>query len=158
MHHATIGADGLVSLQMIDVAEVKVSSDYVFLNTGSPHHVQLVDDLENYNIKENGAAIRYGDLYGKAGSNINFVKQIDDSTFSVRTYERGVEDETLSCGTGATAVAIAMNVLGKTAACSIDLNVEGGKLVVSFDKKDNHFTHVFLKGPAEFVFKGTIEI
>ena len=97
-------------------------------------------------------------MNGKAGSNINFVKQIDDSTFSVRTYERGVEDETLSCGTGATAVAIAMNVLGKTAACSIDLNVEGGKLVVSFDKKDNHFTHVFLKGPAEFVFKGTIEI
>ncbi|PIF62012.1 diaminopimelate epimerase [Flavobacterium sp. 11] len=158
LHHAAIADDGLVSLQMIDVDEVKVSSDHVFLNTGSPHHVQLVDDLENYNIKENGAAIRYGDLYGKAGSNINFVKQIDDTTFSLRTYERGVEDETLSCGTGATAVAIAMNVLGKTAASSIDLNVEGGKLVVSFDKKEGHFTDVFLKGPAEFVFKGTIEI
>ncbi len=158
LHHATIGDDGLVSLQMIDVDEVKISPDHVFLNTGSPHHVQLVDDLENYNIKENGAAIRYGDLYGKAGSNINFVKQIDDTTFSLRTYERGVEDETLSCGTGATAVAIAMNVLGKTDASSIDLNVEGGKLVVSFDKKEGHFTDVFLKGPAEFVFKGTIEI
>ena len=158
LHHATIGDDGLVSLQMIDVDQVKVSSDYVFLNTGSPHHVQLVDDLENYNIKENGAAIRYGDLYGKAGSNINFVKQIDDTTFSLRTYERGVEDETLSCGTGATAVAIAMNVLGKTNASEIDLNVEGGKLVVSFDKKEEQFTNVFLKGPAEFVFKGTIEI
>lgn len=158
LHHAAIADDGLVSLQMIDVDAVKVSSDHVFLNTGSPHHVQLVDDLENYNVKENGAAIRYGDLYGKAGSNINFVKQIDDATFSLRTYERGVEDETLSCGTGATAVAIAMNVLGKTAASSIDLNVEGGKLVVSFDKKEGHFTDVFLKGPAEFVFKGTIEI
>ena len=158
LHHATIADDGLVSLQMIDVDEVKVNSDYVFLNTGSPHHVQLVDDLENYNIKENGAAIRYGDLYGKAGSNINFVKQIDDTTFSLRTYERGVEDETLSCGTGATAVAIAMNVLGKTNASAIDLNVEGGKLVVSFDKKEEQFTNVFLKGPAEFVFKGTIEI
>lgn len=158
LHYATIGDDGLVSLQMIDVDQVKVSSDYVFLNTGSPHHVQLVDDLENYNIKENGAAIRYGDLYEKAGSNINFVKQIDDTTFSLRTYERGVEDETLSCGTGATAVAIAMNVLGKTNASAIDLNVEGGKLVVSFDKKEEQFTNVFLKGPAEFVFKGTIEI
>ena len=158
LHHATIGADGLVALQMIDVSEVKVSSDHVFLNTGSPHHVQLVDDLENYNIKENGSAIRYGDLYGKAGSNVNFVKQIDDTTFSLRTYERGVEDETLSCGTGATAVAIAMNVLGKTDASSIDLNVEGGKLVVSFEKKEGQFTNVFLKGPAEFVFKGTIEI
>ena len=158
LHHATIGDDGLVSLQMIDVDQVKVSSDYVFLNTGSPHHVQLVDDLENYNIRENGAAIRYGDLYGKTGSNINFVKQIDDTTFSLRTYERGVEDETLSCGTGATAVAIAMNVLGKTNASEIDLNVEGGKLVVCFDKKEEQFTNVFLKGPAEFVFKGTIEI
>ena len=158
LHHATLGDDGLVSLQMIDVDQVKVSSDYVFLNTGSPHHVQLVADLENYNIKKNGAAIRYGDLYGKTGSNINFVKQIDDTTFSLRTYERGVEDETLSCGTGATAVAIAMNVLGKTNASEIDLNVEGGKLVVSFDKKEEQFTNVFLKGPAEFVFKGTIEI
>jgi diaminopimelate epimerase len=158
LHHATIGDDGLVSLQMIDVNEVKVSPDHVFMNTGSPHHVQLVDNLENYDVKENGAAIRYGDLYGKAGSNINFVKQIDDSTFSLRTYERGVEDETLSCGTGATAVAIAMNVLGKTNASSIDLNVEGGKLVVSFDKGEGKFTNVFLKGPAEFVFKGTIEI
>ena len=158
LHHATIGDDGLVSLQMIDVEEIKISPNHVFLNTGSPHHVQLVDDLENYNIKENGAAIRYGDLYGKAGSNINFVKQIDDTTFSLRTYERGVEDETLSCGTGATAVAIAMNVLGKTDASSIDLNVEGGKLVVSFDKGEGKFTNVFLKGPAEFVFKGTIEI
>ena len=158
LHHATIADDGLVSLQMIDVDEVKVSSDYVFMNTGSPHHVQLVDDLENYNIKENGAAIRYGDLYGKTGSNINFVKQIDETTFSLRTYERGVEDETLSCGTGATAVAIAMNVLRKTDASSIDLNVEGGKLVVSFDKKEGKFSNVFLKGPAEFVFKGTIEI
>jgi diaminopimelate epimerase len=77
--------------------------------------------------------------------------------FSLRTYERGVEDETLSCGTGATAVAIAMNVLGKTDASSIDLNVEGGKLVVSFEKKEGQFSKVFLKGPAEFVFKGTID-
>lgn len=158
LHHATISDDGLVALQMIDVTNVKVNPDYVFLNTGSPHHVQIVDDLEHYNIKENGAAIRYGDLYGKAGSNINFVKQIDETTFSLRTYERGVEDETLSCGTGATAVAIAMNVLGKTNASSIGLNVQGGKLVVSFEKKDTVFTAVTLKGPAQFVFKGTIEI
>jgi len=158
LHHATIAENGQVSLQMIDVSKIKISPDYVFLNTGSPHHVQMVDDLENYNIKENGAAIRYGALYGKEGSNINFVKQIDDVTFSLRTYERGVEDETLSCGTGATATAIAMNATGKTNSTSIHLNVEGGKLEVSFDKKDNQFTNVFLIGPAEFVFKGVIEI
>jgi diaminopimelate epimerase len=158
LHHASVAENGIVSLQMIDVPEVKMTPDYVFMNTGSPHHIQLVEDLEHYNVKENGASIRYGELYGKQGSNINFVKKIDETTFSLRTYERGVEDETLACGTGATAVAIAMNVLGETKANSIDLNVEGGKLVVSFDEKDGKFTNVFLKGPAEFVFKGTIEI
>jgi len=158
LHHATIADDGIVSLQMKDVSNVKITPDYVFLDTGSPHHVQLVEDLENYNIKQNGARIRYGELYGKEGSNINFVKQIDESNFSLRTYERGVEDETLSCGTGATAVAIAMNATSKTNARSINLNVQGGELSVSFDKKDGEFTNVFLKGPAEFVFKGEIEI
>jgi diaminopimelate epimerase len=158
LHHATIADDDMVSLQMIDVANVKITPDYVFLNTGSPHHVQLVEDLENYNIKDNGAAIRYGQLYGVTGSNVNFVKQINGDTFSLRTYERGVEDETLSCGTGATAAAIAMNAIGKTNATSIHLNVEGGKLEVSFDENNGQFTNVFLKGPAEFVFKGEIEI
>ena len=158
LHYATVAADGIVSLQMIDVAEIKNTAEYSFLNTGSPHHVQLVEDLEHYNVKENGAAIRYGALYGQQGSNINFVKKIDDTTFSLRTYERGVEDETLACGTGATAVAIAMNATGQTDLNAINLNVEGGKLAVSFDKKDGKYTNVFLKGPAEFVFKGTIEI
>src|SRR6478609_2862877 len=76
LHHATISADGLVSLQMIDVDEVNVNPEFVFLNTGSPHHVQLADDLETMNIKEQGAAIRYGELYGAKGSNVNFVKQL----------------------------------------------------------------------------------
>jgi diaminopimelate epimerase len=158
LHYATVGADGIVSLQMIDVAEIKNTQDYSFLNTGSPHHVQIVEDLQHFNVKENGAAIRYGNLYGQAGSNINFVKKIDETTFSLRTYERGVEDETLACGTGATAVAIAMNAIGQTNSNEINLNVEGGKLAVSFDIEDGKYTNVFLKGPAEFVFKGTIQI
>lgn len=158
MHHATVAPDGLVSLQMIDVNEIKITPEYAFLNTGSPHHVQRVDDLKNYNIKEKGAAIRYGDLYGKAGSNVNFVSQINENTFAVRTYERGVEDETLACGTGVTAVAIAMNATGITTSNAIQLNVEGGKLEVSFEKSGNQYIHIFLKGPAELVFKGQIEI
>lgn len=158
LHYATVAENGIVSLQMIDVEEIKNTTDYSFLNTGSPHHVQMVSDLEQYNVKENGAAIRYGALYGQQGSNINFVKKIDDSTFSLRTYERGVEDETLACGTGATAVAIAMNATGQTNLNTIQLNVEGGKLAVSFEKMNGKYTNVFLKGPAEFVFKGTIEI
>ena len=157
LHHATVSDDGLVALQMIDVDEVKIASDYVFLNTGSPHHVQLADDLETMDIKGKGSAIRYGELYGAKGSNVNFVKQLSDDTFALRTYERGVEDETLSCGTGATGVAIAMKSLGKTNSNNIKLNVQGGKLEVSFDEIDGHFANVFLKGPATFVFKGIIE-
>ncbi|MBP4138296.1 diaminopimelate epimerase [Flavobacterium geliluteum] len=158
LHHATVGEDAIISLQMINVDQVQKNTDYSFLNTGSPHHVQIVEDLENYDVKQNGAAIRYGELYGEKGSNINFVKKVNDSEFSLRTYERGVEDETLACGTGATAVAIAMNATGQTDKNKINLNVEGGKLVVSFDKEGDHFTNVFLTGPAKFVFKGTIEV
>jgi len=155
-HFATIENDGTVALQMKDVDEVKITSDYVFLDTGSPHHVQLSDDLANLDIKTKGAAIRYSDLYGKNGSNVNFVKQENENTFSMRTYERGVEDETLSCGTGVTAVAIAMNALSKTKSNVVHLNVEGGKLDVSFEVLNGKFSNVFLKGPATFVFKGVV--
>jgi diaminopimelate epimerase len=158
LHHASVNKSGVVSLQMIDVDKIVKAKNYSYLNTGSPHHVELVDDLVHYNVKENGAAIRYSTLYGKEGSNVNFVKKINNNTFGLRTYERGVEDETLACGTGATAVAIAMNAIGETNADEIEINVEGGKLIVSFTVQDNKYTNVFLTGPAEFVFEGTIEI
>ena len=157
IHHATIFDDNIVSLQMSDVSDIAIQSDYVFLNTGSPHHVTLVEDLRSTDVKTIGSQIRYGQLYGVAGSNVNFVKQIDEASFAIRTYERGVEDETLSCGTGATAVAIAMHATGRSLANTIDIKVEGGKLEVSFVKKERAYTDVFLKGPATFVFKGSIE-
>ena len=156
LHHATINENEIVSLQMKNVNEVNIHDKYVFLNTGSPHHIQLVDNLPNFEVKKEGAKIRYSDLYGKAGSNVNFVHQISDNEFSIRTYERGVEDETLSCGTGATAVAIAMKAIGKTNSNHIIINVQGGKLEVSFTKEYGIFTNVFLTGPAEFVFETTI--
>ncbi|CAM3761758.1 diaminopimelate epimerase [Flavobacterium gelidilacus] len=156
LHFATINKDGIVSLQMTDVDDIKVENNYTFLNTGSPHHVTLVDDLQNFEVKSEGSKIRYSDLYGNAGSNVNFVKQLENNIFSVRTYERGVEDETLSCGTGVTAVAIAMYKTGKSSSKEINLNVEGGKLKVKFDVENNKFTNVFLIGPATFVFEGTI--
>jgi len=157
-HYATIGSDGIVSLQMKDVDTVKITPDYIFLDTGSPHHIQLVEDLKSTDVKNDGARIRYSELYGEKGSNVNFVAQKSENEFSVRTYERGVEDETLSCGTGVTAVALAMKALGKTQSNTVDLNVEGGKLQVSFTPIEGSFTHVFLTGPATFVFKGEIEI
>jgi diaminopimelate epimerase len=158
LHHAIILENGIVSLQMKDVDEVKIEKGYVFLNTGSPHHVTLVNDIENFDVKTNGAKIRYSDLYGKAGSNVNFVNQISENHFRLRTYERGVEDETLSCGTGATATAIAMNAIDKTNSNSIAIDVEGGTLKVSFEKTNKGYTNVFLEGSATFVFEGIIEI
>jgi diaminopimelate epimerase len=158
LHHATVSDVGIVSLQMKDVDSVNSQPNYTFLDTGSPHHVEVVSAISNLDIKSQGAAIRYSSLYGSAGANVNFVEQINDASFSIRTYERGVEDETLSCGTGATAVAIAMNFIGKTNSNTIKINVQGGKLEVSFDKKDSHYSNVFLKGPATFVFQGKINI
>jgi diaminopimelate epimerase len=114
----------------------------------------LVDNLEDYPVFENGKKIRYS--YDAPGSNVNFVQQLNQHTFRVRTYEKGVEDETLACGTGVTAVAIAMHKIGKTTSNSVVLPVEGGQLEVSFDVKNDSYTNVFLKGPATFVFKGTI--
>lgn len=156
-HEATIDENGIVSLHMKDVDEVTVKDNYTFLDTGSPHHVVSVDDITDIDVKAAGAAIRYSDLYGKAGANINFAEQLETDKFSVRTYERGVEDETLSCGTGVTAVAIAMKVIGKTQSNMVKLLTPGGELKVSFiQNNDTNFTSVYLTGPATFVFKGEI--
>ncbi|XCF05533.1 diaminopimelate epimerase [Tamlana crocina] len=155
LHHAKIN-DGIVELQMQDVDTVEQFKNHVFLNTGSPHHVQFENKIEGFDIKNVGAKIRYGQPYNQEGTNVNFVKKIDDGAFRVRTYERGVEDETLSCGTGVTAVAIGMHYIGETEKNLINLNVEGGKLQVRFDVENGAYKNVWLIGPAKFVFKGTI--
>ena len=155
VHHATIEND-IVKLQMLDVDVVEKHSNHVFLDTGSPHHVQFEDDLNTFDIKTEGSRIRYGSPYNEAGSNVNFVKKMTDSTFAVRTYERGVEDETLSCGTGVTAVAIAMRALGETNSNLINLKVQGGELQVSFEVVNNIYNNVWLIGPANYVYSGII--
>lgn len=155
LHHASI-ENGIVKLQMLDVDVVEMHNNHVFLDTGSPHHVQFEDHLDTLDIKTEGAKIRYGEPYNQPGSNVNFVKKISDATFAVRTYERGVEDETLSCGTGVTAVAIAMNALGETRENLITLSAQGGELQVSFDVVDDVYKNVWLIGPAEFVYAGKI--
>jgi diaminopimelate epimerase len=158
LHTASIDENQWVHLQMKDVQEVNEGKNYTFLNTGSPHHVEMVDNLRDLEVQKLGAEIRYSGLYGKEGSNVNFVTQIDEVTFAIRTYERGVEAETLSCGTGATAVAIAMFHAGKTNANEIKILVEGGELEVSFEKNQEAYQQVFLKGPATFVFEGKITL
>lgn len=156
-HSANI-KDGLVSLKMTDVNTIQEFKTHTFLNTGSPHHILFQTNIDTVNVKEKGAKIRYGEPYFEEGTNVNFVEQIDDNSFKMRTYERGVENETLACGTGATAVAIAANKTNKTNANNIKLEVLGGNLEVSFDIKNHNYTNVFLTGPAEKVFEGNIKI
>ena len=155
-HEATI-KDGIVSLKMQDVEKVVTNEDFLFLDTGSPHHVAFAENIGLKDIKKEGAAIRYSARYGKDGTNVNFVEPVTGNSFSVRTYERGVEDETLSCGTGVTAVAIAAYESGKTSAEEVKLITMGGELSVNFKKTENGYSDVWLSGPAVQVFKGEIE-
>lgn len=155
-HQAEIDGDQ-VSLQMGNVDQVQNNESYVFLDTGSPHHVELAKNLYDLDVKQLGHSIRYSDQYGKEGTNVNFVEPIDAENYRVRTYERGVENETLSCGTGVTAVALAMNYIGETEKNLLTLHTPGGQLKVKFRKTPQGFSDIWLIGPAKQVFKGLIE-
>ncbi|AXT63476.1 diaminopimelate epimerase [Aquimarina sp. AD10] len=155
-HKAEI-KDGLVHLQMQNVSEIEEHDSHLFLDTGSPHHVTLVNELQNYDVVSEGQRIRNGAPYFESGSNVNFVEKKNGKLFSVRTYERGVENETLSCGTGVTAVALSMYQTNQTDSKEIDIETPGGALKVTFQKKEKGYQNIFLIGPAEQVFKGEIE-
>lgn len=154
LHQARIAGES-VSLRMADVEEIRDKENYSFLNTGSPHHVQEVSGLEAFDVDREGRRLRYG-LYGEPGSNINFVEPQADGYLQVRTYERGVEAETYSCGTGVTAVAIAMDAQGKQLQQPSRIRTRGGDLEVAFRKDDGTYTDIWLTGPALMVFKGTL--
>lgn len=155
LHKAEI-KDGLVRLQMQNVDTIEDYSSHVFLNTGSPHHVQLEAKLSEVDVKSYGRQLRYAHPYNAAGSNINFVSKISDEKFAIRTYERGVEDETLSCGTGATAAALAMHYIGETEKSHVIVQTKGGELQISFKKTDKGYQDIWLTGAATQVFKGYI--
>ena len=155
--HEAVVEDDIVGLKMIDVKEVQVNEDHVFLDTGSPHHIVFSEKVDLLNVRELGSGIRNSASYKeRGGTNVNFVEALKDDHLKVRTFERGVEDETLSCGTGVTAVALAAYVTGKTKNKSVDLETPGGKLTVTFDWEGTSFANIWLKGPAKQVFGGTI--
>lgn len=154
LHHAEILANGKISLQMTDVNNIEESLGGVFLDSGSPHHVEWVTNVAEINVYDQGKSIRHNQIYSPGGTNVNFVETLQDSTFKIRTFERGVEDETLSCGTGATAVAIAAHHLGKTANKKINIQVMGGMLAVNFNYEQGKYSQIFLTGPAEKSFEG----
>jgi diaminopimelate epimerase len=159
LHEATIVDDGTIALKMNDVREIEIGNDYFLLDTGSPHYVKLVKDVVDFDVVTGGRAIRYSDRFREAGVNVNFIERQEDTLF-VRTYERGVEDETYSCGTGVTAAALVAAVGGfATGKNNCRIKTLGGDLEVSFEKVlDHNFYNIWLKGPAELVFKGTVQI
>ncbi|HEX8515783.1 MAG TPA: diaminopimelate epimerase [Bacteroidia bacterium] len=157
-HEALIG-QGHISLKMNNVSKIEQGASYAFLNTGSPHYVTFVNDVENYNVYEQGKDIRYNDRFRAEGTNVNFVEKKYNELF-VRTYERGVEGETYSCGTGVTAAALVASLKNvATADNYCDIKTLGGKLKVIFNKhRDNSFTDIWLEGPATLVFTGEVNI
>ena len=157
-HHATINND-LVRLKMNDVNAIEENPDFYFLNTGSPHYVKYVKDVQQFSVVEEGKKVRYNDRFKAEGTNVNFIENMADSLF-VRTYERGVEDETYSCGTGVTAAALVAAISGKsTGENTCDIQTLGGKLKINFQRvSPHHFTDIWLEGPANFVFEGDVTI
>lgn len=158
-HHAKITAEGnWVSLQMIDVNDVTRDAEAYVLNTGSPHYVKLVDGLADRDMYTEGYAIRNNETYHEKGINVNFVEPMEEGYF-VRTFERGVEDETYACGTGVTAVALAMaQHKEQTGHINTPIKVLGGNMNIRFDYDGKAFTDIFLEGPAERVFEGDVVI
>jgi len=156
--HEAYFSEGWINLKMKDVNEVATDWDSYILNTGSPHYVKPTNDVKELNVYQEGKAIRYSDKFKAEGINVNFVERLDEDRIMVRTYERGVENETLSCGTGVTASALffAQEGLGFN---RIDVTTLGGELAVEFEKiSESVFRNIWLCGPATYVFKGTIDI
>jgi len=160
-HEATINEDGWVYLKMSDVNAVEKNIDgdtpFFVLNTGSPHYIEMVDSINSVDVFGLGQMIRFNNRFKSEGINVNFVQQQDDKIF-VRTYERGVENETLSCGTGVTAAAL-ISGIEKLGEQTIQIETLGGKLAVRFNNKgDQVFENIWLMGPGTFVFSGSITV
>jgi len=158
LHDATIDENEIVSLKMQDVKNVEVGDDYFYLNTGSPHFVKFINNVGSFDVKNMGALIRYNERFKAEGTNVNFIERLEDNLF-VRTYERGVEDETYSCGTGVTAAALVAAIKGvSNGKNNCLIKTLGGELEVKFERVlEQNFYNIWLIGPAQKVFNGTIE-
>lgn len=155
-HDASVHGENVV-LGMTPVGKVEeIDLGYV-LDTGSPHYVKLVNDVTSIDVRKEGGAIRYGDTFGKEGINVNFVEYLGGQNAKIRTYERGVEDETFACGTGATAAAIALHYGGIIKANEVILDAVGGRLKVTFTKDEQtRYSNIWLEGSARKVFEGEV--
>ena len=157
-HEASINTDGTVALKMNDVDDMKYDHGNFILNTGSPHFVTMANDVMHLDVFKKGREIRYSDEFKEEGINVNFVQQTEEpDKIIVRTYERGVEDETYSCGTGVTACALVCyhNDNGFN---RVEIQTKGGQLSVEYDKLGDSFKNVWLNGPAIKVFEGMVDL
>jgi diaminopimelate epimerase len=153
-HQAEL-SNGIIRLKMNDVKEIKRIGDDFFINTGSPHFIRFVTDINNYPVFEEGRKIRYSEDFKPGGTNVNFVELHSNNTITVRTYERGVEDETLSCGTGVTAAALAVSYHRYSS--PVKIKTRGGDLSVEYKSGQvGTFHEIFLIGPAKMVFEGDL--
>lgn len=157
-HEAYIQENGSIKLRMSDVFNVEINEDYFFIDTGSPHYVTFRKNVVSEDVLTEGRKIRYNERFSKEGTNVNFVEKKGDHIF-VCTYERGVEEETLSCGTGVVASALAAIKNKAAGFYQINAKTKGGDLSVYCTKvSDTIFNNIWLEGPAAFVFEGEIEI
>lgn len=154
--HYAIYNQNSIALKMNDVKKVNVINNFTYLDTGSPHCVKFVTELDSYNVIQEGKKIRYNSQFNEIGVNVNFVEIIDDN-ISLRTYERGVENETLSCGTGAVAVALALHANNKSNSKKIILNSRGGVLEVNFNFNNGIYQDIWLIGNVSNIYKGKIK-
>ncbi len=157
MHTAEINDDN-VKISMKDVDEIRTEEEGVFLDTGSPHLIFRTRDIDKLDVRSEGRKIRYSNSYLEEGVNVNFVEKLNAHTIKIRTYERGVEDETLSCGTGITAAVLAMAVGSSDLFGEMNVISRGGRLSVGFERSGKGFKNVWLKGPAEKVFSGEVAL
>ncbi len=161
MHTASVvawdGNNGVVRVAMNVVENVTPCLDGYFVNTGVPHYVCQVQDVENFDVRSNGRRLRFHPVFRRQGANVDFIECLNGKLF-VRTYERGVEDETLSCGTGVTASALVWNRLDHNALDSVSVQTLGGNFVVDWKNDNGVERDVHLQGPAAFVFDGEIGV
>ena len=155
--HMAISEGNIIRLRMNDVNDYKLINGNYFLNTGSPHYVIFMKDIEEVDVNAKGREIRWSSEFAPGGTNVNFVEPEDGGIF-VRTYERGIEEETLSCGTGVTASAIAAVLSGHFDTNTVRVKTRGGDLSVSFSISGKSISDIWLSGPATFVFEGMIEV
>lgn len=159
IHEARINREDIVELKMHDVEGVNDIIEGYYLDTGSPHYVTLMNNVDNANVYSEGKRIRNLVEHFPEGTNVNFVEVINSNSIKVRTYERGVEDETLSCGTGVIASSLVAFKQGFANKELINIQTKGGKLTVQFKYKEiNKFEDIWLNGPAKYVYSGSIAI